>query len=156
PDLLPLRSVITASVSLPVGLIIVLLADTWFGEASVMSLMILPIMVMQIMFLSGIAWVLSLLTLVMRDIQQILQYVTIMLLIVTPIAYTPDMIPEKMQLFVYLNPLYYFTAGFQYVLSYDSLPPFIVMAGMIVLSLGSFCGGYWAFQKAKTKFYDYI
>lgn len=156
PDLLPLRQVIIGSVSLPVGLALVLVADAVFGQVSVYSLLTLPVIILQIMFLSGLAWVLSLLTLVLRDIQQILQYVTIVLLVITPIAYTPDMIPHKMQILMYLNPLYYFTACFQYMLSYDTLPPLPVLTMAVVISFVSFFGGFWAFQKAKASFYDYV
>lgn len=156
PDLIPLRQVIIGSVSLPVGLCILLVADTVFGKTSVYSLMTIPVIFLQIMFVAGISWVLSLLTLVLRDIQQILQYVTIVLLISTPIAYTPDMIPEKLRVLMYANPLYYFTTSFQYMLTYDRLPPLPILGMVVVISFVSFFGGYFAFQKAKARFYDYI
>ncbi len=156
PDLLPLRAVLIASMTLPVGIIIIVLGDAFFGSLSWTTLLVIPIIILQTMFLIGVAWVLSLLTIVVRDIQQILQYITIMLLIVTPIAYTPDMIPAKLRMVMYANPLAYYTTSFQYVLSYDRLPPAEIMVGTILISLFSFCLGFWLFQKVKTSFYDYI
>ena len=156
PDLLPLRAVLIASIILPVGLFMVVIGDTIFGHFTWHSLLIIPLLILQTMFLSGVAWVLSLLTIVMRDIQQILQYVTIMLLVVTPIAYTPDMIPNKLKMVMYLNPLSYYTTSFQYVLSYDALPPTEIWIGALVLALSSFYCGYWLFQKIKMSFYDYV
>lgn len=156
PDLLPLRAVLIASLILPIGMALVVFGDIIFGHASLVTLLVIPVMILQIMFLSGVAWVLSLLTIVMRDIQQLLQYATIMLLVVTPIAYTPDMIPAKLKLLMYVNPLSYFTASFQYILSYDTLPPIEILSGLIVLSLLSFYTGFGLFQKIKTSFYDYV
>lgn len=156
PDLLPLRSVVIGSVSLPVGIAIVFGADAIFGTPSWSSLLIFPVIILQIMFLTGIAWVLSLLMLVIKDIQQILQYVSIVLLILTPIAYTPDMIPQKLKMVMYFNPLYYFTTCFQYLITYNTLPPADIVAGTVIITMISFYGGYWTFQKVKAIFYDYV
>lgn len=156
PDLLPFRAVLIASIVLPVALVIVVIGDAVFGHASMATLLVIPIIILQTMFLSGVAWVLSLLTIVLRDIQQVLQYVTIMLLVVTPIAYTPDMIPGKMKILMYVNPLSYYTTSFQYALSYDRLPPVEFMLGGVFLAFASFYSGFWLFQKIKMSFYDYV
>jgi len=156
PELLPLRSVILGSVSLPVGIAIIFIADAIIGQPSFISLLVFPVIIMQIMFLSGIAWVLSLMMLVIKDIQQILQYVSIVLLIMTPIAYTPDMIPHKLKILTYINPLYYYTTCFQYLITYNQLPPVPIIIGACVITLISFYGGYWTFQKVKARFYDYV
>lgn len=156
PELLPFRAVIIGSVSLPVGLGIIFASDFLLGTPSLISVMLLPVIFLQIMFLSGIAWVLSLLTLVLRDIQQILQYVSIVLLIATPIAYTPEMIPEKLKLISWMNPLYYYTASFQQIITYNQMPSWPTLTGAFLLALISFYGGYWTFERVKSRFYDYV
>lgn len=156
PDLLPVRSVLIASLILPVGLCLIIAADVIWGTPSLINFLVVPFLILQIMFLSGIAWILSLLTIVIRDIQQLLQYATILLLIITPIAYTPDMIPKKLQLLIYANPLCYYTTTFQYIISYEKLPPNEILLGTIIISLMSFYGGFWIFQKIKASFYDYV
>jgi lipopolysaccharide transport system permease protein len=156
PELLPLRSVIIGSISLPIGLLIIFGADIFYGEVSWTSLLVFPVIIMQIMFLSGISWILSLMTLVLKDIQQILQYVSIVLLVLTPIAYTPDMIPQKLKMVSYLNPLYYYAASFQYLITYNQIPPIEIIIGLFVLTFTSFFAGYTIFQKIKAGFYDYV
>src|SRR5262245_50284631 len=91
-ELIPLRSVIVASVILPAGLSILFLGDLLFSTLSVTWLLIPVVVVLEIMFLAGICWVLSLIALVFRDIQQLITYVVMMLAVFTPIAYTPSMI----------------------------------------------------------------
>ena len=156
PELLPFRAVLIGSVSLPVGLAIIFISDFILGNPSLISFMLIPVILLQIMFLSGIAWILSLFTLVLKDIQQILQYISILLLIATPIAYTPDMIPEKLKLISWLNPLHYYTASFQQIITYDRMPPVSILTGAAILSFISFYGGYWTFQRVKARFYDYV
>jgi len=155
-ELLPLRAVLVQSVPLPVGLALVAAAVLVVKGPLAPAALIVPLLVvLQIMFVAGIVWVLSLLTLALRDIQQLLQYVALILLIVTPIAYTPDMIPAPLRLLMYGNPLYYFTAGFQAALVYGVLPPLPILAGSVALGLASFVAGFWLFGRAKMSFYDY-
>jgi lipopolysaccharide transport system permease protein len=110
---------------------------------------------LQLMFVTGLVWILSLVTLAFRDVQQLLQYVTIVLLIVTPIAYTPDMIPAQLKLLMYLNPVYYFVALYQYPLVFGTLPPWPFVAAALAVACVSFCAGFAVYQKVKTVFYDY-
>lgn len=155
-ELLPLRAVLVQSVPLPVGLLIVAAAVPFVTTTAGPALFLVPLlMVLQLMFVCGIVWVLSLLTLALRDIQQLLQYVAIVLLIVTPIAYTPDMMPASLRLLVYANPLYYFTASFQASLVFGAWPAAHLLAGCALLGAASFFLGYWLFQRVKLAFYDY-
>lgn len=60
-------------------------------------------------------WILPLvLTVIILDIQFLLQYATIILLIVTPIAYTVSMVPEKLLVAMAFNPLYHYVTCYQY------------------------------------------
>jgi lipopolysaccharide transport system permease protein len=155
-ELLPLRAVLVQSVSLPVGLAIVAMVVPFVKASLGPAVLIVPVLiVLQVMFVTGLVWVLSLLTLAVRDIQQLLQYATIILLIVTPIAYTPDMIPGALRLLALANPLYYFTAAFQAALVFGALPAPSILAGCVVLAFGSLFAGYWIFQRVKLAFYDY-
>ena len=55
------------------------------------GLVLLPlVLVLQVMFVCGVAWPLSLANLVLRDIQQVLTFLCTALMIVSPIAYAPD------------------------------------------------------------------
>ena len=77
----------------------------------------------MLMLLAGVCWVFSLVNLVFKDIQQVLSYVTIILLVASPIAYTPDMLPAQLRLLIYLNPLAYFVVSFQSLIVLGELPP---------------------------------
>lgn len=154
-ELLPVRAVLVASVTLVVGVAIVAAARILAGGAGFAMLAAPAFVLLQIMFSCGAAWVLSLLTLVLRDIQHVLQYVAMMLLVVTPIGYMPDMIPGNLRILMYANPLYYFVAPLQETLIHARLPDPELAAGSFAVGVTAFLCGYWLFQKAKTTFYDY-
>jgi len=60
------------------------------------GLLLLPfVLVLQIMFTCGVAWPLSLANLVLRDVQQMLTFLCTALMIVSPIAYSPDSAPGR-------------------------------------------------------------
>ncbi|GAA0599778.1 hypothetical protein [Caenispirillum bisanense] len=154
-ELIPLRAVLVASASMPVGGVILLAGDLGLSTPSVTALLIPLVMVMQIMFTVGLCWMLSLLALLIRDIQQLLYYITMLLLTITPIAYTPDMIPSQLALIMYLNPLYYFAISFQSLIILNQIPPLHVLIIGSGISLGFFIVGYAVCTRAKQVFYDY-
>lgn len=154
-ELIPLRSVLVASVGLPAGTAILLVGDAAFSTLSWTWLLLPVVLVFQIIFVTGVCWMLSLLALLVRDIQHILMYVTMLLLVVTPIAYTPDMIPAKLLLLMYGNPLFYFVTCYQSLVILNAIPPPPIVVITVGLSLGTFCLGYNVCHRAKQVFYDF-
>src|SRR3546814_13085288 len=88
-----------------------MIGGLFMGKASWAWLLVPVVLVLLMMFLAGLTWILSLANLVLKDIQQVLTYVTIVLLIASPIAYTPDILPDALRL------LYYFTHLSSYIVS---------------------------------------
>ena len=154
-ELIPLRSVIVASIGMPVGVIILIISDAVLGSLTWTTLLIPLVMILQLMFVTGLVWVLSLLALVFRDIQHIIYYGIMMLMVITPIAYTPSMIPPGLGILIYMNPLSYFVICFQYLIVLNMIPPLALVAAMVFLSISVFVLGYAVCRRAKASFYDY-
>lgn len=154
-ELVPLRSVLVASASLPAGIVILFVGDLLFSRLTPTFLLVPVVVVLQIMFLAGLSWMLSLLTLLIRDIQQVLTYITMLLLVITPIAYTPDMIPPQLKILMYLNPLYYFVTSYQSLILLNKLPPLDVIVIGTFISVAMFCSGFVMCRRAKQVFYDF-
>lgn len=154
-ELIPVRSVLVASASLATGTLILLVGDVLLSRPSPTFLLIPVVIVFQLMFTMGLCWMLSLASLLVRDIQQTLYFITMLLLIITPIAYTPDMTPEQLKFLMYLNPLFYFVISFQYLVILDRIPPMHIIVIGAALSVTLFTGGYLVFSRSKQAFYDY-
>ena len=155
-ELVPVRAVLAAQGPTAVGLVVIVALALALGKHSAALLLVPVIWLFLILFVTGVVWVLSLASLVLRDIQQVLVFLSIVLLIVSPIAYTVDMAPGPMKVVVYANPLSYFLIALHETVVFGRVPPVEIMGAVVLLGLIPFGGGYWVFQKAKGVFFNYV
>ncbi len=155
-ELIPLRAAIAAQTTSFVGLLITLVVGFVLGRTSWHAILLVPVFwVLLLMFAMGIGWMFSLFSLVVRDIQHALGLVIMLLFVLSPFAYTPEMVPAAMKPLIYLNPLSYFVLTFQQLICYGTWPDPVAAGGAIVLAFGSFFAGFAVFQRAKYVFFDY-
>ena len=108
-ELIPVRAVIVgmASQFVSIGLVLVLLiADRSLSW----NVVLLPIVViLQVMWLTGLTWILSSVTVALPDITYFVNLFVFMLMFLSPIGYKPEMVPAGFAWVIYLNPIYYMT-----------------------------------------------
>jgi lipopolysaccharide transport system permease protein len=156
-DLIPLRSALAAHIPQLSGLLITLLLGFALGRTSWQAILLVPLFwVLLLMFAIGIGWVLSLLTLVARDIQHGIGLVLMTSMILSPFAYTPEMVPAAMKPIIYINPLSYFVLTFQKLICYGTVPTPLLLVGTTLLGMGAFVTGFIVFQRGKKVFFDYV
>lgn len=154
-ELIPLRAVLAAQLQTAVGLALVALAAVALGRGGAALLFLPVIWALLVMFAAGLVMLTSLAQLVARDVQQALTYVTLALMIASPIGYTPDMAPGPVQLMVWANPLSYFVIACHEAAVFGRLPSPAVLSAMIVLGPGSAALGFWVFARAKRAILDH-
>jgi len=108
------------------------------------------------MALTGINWILSLLNVVFRDLTNLISAILMILLVASPIAYAPSMVPPQLQPLVVLNPFAYYVIAYQKVLVLGQLPTGFDTVVLVVLSAGLFALGSWFFPRAKRVLIDYV
>lgn len=155
-ELIPVRSVIAAQVPSLAGLAMTLIAGFILGRTGLQAIFLVPIFwVLLMVFAMGVGWVLSMLSLVARDIQHSLGIITMLLLILSPFAYTPAMVPPILKPILYLNPLSYFVLTFQDLICYGVWPSLLNAVLSLVIGLGAFLAGFAIFKKVKYIFIDH-
>ncbi len=154
-ELVPLRAVLVSFISAAIGLVIVLIASIFVGKLSLWIVLVPIILGLLVLFVIGLVWILALANLVFPDIQQLLTYLTMVLLITSPIAYTPSMLPPGFSIIIWLNPLSYFVLSLQNVVVFGTFPPAAAITGCFVLGLGGFAFGWRVFMRGKAVFFDY-
>ncbi|WP_431064140.1 ABC transporter permease [Methylotuvimicrobium sp.] len=155
-ELIPLRAAIAGQVTSLVGLIITLAVGYALGRASWQAAILVPVFwVLLLMFAMGIGWMFSLFSLVARDIQHGLALVIMLFFVLSPFAYTPEMVPAAMKSLIYLNPLSYFVLTFQQLICYGTWPDPVAAGGASLLAFVSFFAGFSVFKRAKYIFFDY-
>ncbi len=154
-ELVPVRVVLAAQAPTAVGLVVIVALALALAKYSATLLLVPVIWLFLVLFVTGIVWMLSLVSVVLRDIQHVLVFTSIVLLIASPIAYTVDMAPGPMKVVVYANPLSYFLIALHETVVFGRVPTVEILGAVVLLGLIAFGGGYWVFQKAKGVFFDY-
>lgn len=154
-ELIPLRTVLAAQTTFLVGISVAVL---WAGIEGRLSpwIALLPLYIIaQIMFLTGLAWILAPIYLVFRDLGQILNFVVLGLMVISPIAYRASSLSPQVRALVDYNPLYYFLVGYQSIIFDGVAPPFNTAAIMLAGSMAMFMLGHWFCRRVKTIVADY-
>ncbi|GCL72386.1 hypothetical protein PN4B1_22960 [Paenibacillus naphthalenovorans] len=121
-----------------------------------MSFFVVISFFLQLLFVVGLIWIISALNVFIRDIGQIIPVVILLLMMVSPIGYTKEMIPEKMLPYMQFNPLYFMVEMYREPLIMNKLPD---VHTIIVFSIVSFCTfvlGFIFFRRLKEVFADYV
>ena len=155
-ELLPPRAVLASQVPALGALSVTSLAALLTGAASPAALVVVPLTwVLLIMFMMGLVWVLSLLSLLVRDIAQAVGIINMAVMVLSPMAFTPDMVPPGLKFILLLNPMSYFILCLQAPLALGTWPPLSAFVGALVLGIGSFVAGLAFFRRARFIFVDY-
>lgn len=155
-ELIPAVSVLSNTVLQLVGMCLLALA-LMFSAKIGMAILLVPIVLMlQVLFTVGIVWILSSLNVYFRDLTQIISIILIMLMVVSPIAYTEDMIPAGLRIVMLFNPLYYLILLYRNIMMFNTLPPLNITVTFVCLSFFFFIFGYWFFSKIKKEIIDYV
>lgn len=155
-DIIPVKSVLNSQCTQFVGMVILLIALGVMGKLTFWALLVVPIWLLQILFSIGLIWILSGLNVYFRDLQNIIAIITLFLMMVSPIAYTADMVPPSLRPFLSANPLFYLITAYQDSLMLGQFPRGNTMAVLTFLGLGFFTIGYWFFSRLKRVFADNI
>jgi lipopolysaccharide transport system permease protein len=156
-ELLPLVSIGTvlfhSSLSLLALLVVQLLTKGYIPwTAFYIPFVILPVLLAGL----GVSWLLSALTVYIRDIPQITGLVTTILLFVSSVFFPISALPEKYQLIISLNPLALIVSESRKVLAFGQPPDWKIF--ILTLLIGALIAliGYWWFQKARKGFADVL
>jgi lipopolysaccharide transport system permease protein len=154
-ELIPVKAVLASSVTMTVGLVM-LMAVLWSnGHVYPAQLAIPLIVLLQLLFTIGLIWLLSAINVFISDLGQIVAILVLFLMLVSPIAYTHDMIPPSLLPFMAPNPLYYLImlyrdAAFFGVVDVRLLGTFSLITAIMVQ-----VGGV-AFTRLKPLFADHV
>ncbi len=109
-----------------------------------------------VLFAVGVGWVVSSVNVFLRDIQQIVGLVVMGWFFLTPVFYSPGIVPKRFAIFMKLNPLYHFVEGYRLALLSGRMLPwgdFTYFAAISILSFGA--GGVF-FRKLKPWFAEVL
>lgn len=154
-DLLPVKAVLSSSVTMLIGLCLLLGVLWGRGEFRASQLLVPLVVVMQLVFTIGVIWILAALNVFLRDLGLMVSVLILFLMLVSPIAYTVDMVPEELRPFMYLNPLYFLIELYRACLLNGAIP-LPSMAVFATVGLSVFWAGHHVFSRLKDVFIEYV
>jgi lipopolysaccharide transport system permease protein len=155
-DLAPIKPVLSTQTVMAVGMTTVLLGVVFTGNIHP-TLVLLPVVwLLNLVWLAGVNWILSVLNVIFRDLQNLVSAILMVMLVASPIAYTPDMVPAALKPILALNPFAYFVVAYQQVIILGIWPSVPHMVILVVMSLATFWFGSWFFARTRRLIVDYV
>lgn len=156
PETLPLKSVLICLPNFAVGMAIILIIGAVTGNLHATTPLALVLFLLYLMMCAGLLWLLSSLNVILRDLSQIVTALLFPLMMISPVAYPVERIPEALRPLMYLNPFYYFVPCFQDVIAMGRLPQADIFIPFAIFSVGVFYLGYSVFNKLTAAFLDNV
>jgi lipopolysaccharide transport system permease protein len=156
-QILPLTSLYAVALSQGIGLAVAVLLAVWLDGGPPPALwLLLPVLVLQALFLAGVAWLLGALGAILRDVKEVVQVALMVGMFLTPIFYLERDLPRPLRLLVEVNPLAHLARLYRDALLGAgvehpwSLPVFAVVAVATLLA------GFLAFERTRVFLSDVL
>jgi len=119
-------------------------------------LLYLPVAIVSLFsFCLMIAWTLSAATVILPDLAQVVNIVLMLLMFISPVGYSIDMLPQRVRFLVFLNPLTYLINAFRFaVLGLRDVPLWADGVFIVACLAGASLAGTF-FKRLSPIFADY-
>jgi len=156
-ETLPINLVISGAVTEAIGLVIFtigLLAVRGTVPASVVWLPLL--LIPQILFTAGMAWILAATGVYIRDLGQVTGYLLTLWFFLTPICYPESSLPASALPILRFNPLFVLVKAYRAVFLENQAPSMRGVIGLWIVSAAAAVIGYAWFHRLRKSFADVI
>ena len=110
----------------------------------------------MIVFILGISYITSAVVIFFKDVGQLVTMVLQFWFWLTPIVYTPSIIPEKYHALLMLNPMTSIIMGYHNVLVYDKAPDINLLLYPAIVSIVAMTLALVMFKKANEEMADVL
>ncbi|MDQ3472500.1 MAG: ABC transporter permease [Acidobacteriota bacterium] len=156
-ETLPIAQTLSSLGNQLFGTVALLIAILLIRQQFPVSIFWLPVLLIpQLLFTLGFAWLIASLGVFLRDIAQGINLVMMAWMFLTPIIYPESIVPARFRLFVNLNPFTPLIRNYRRVLIEGTAPDWSGLAYFTAFALVSFFFGYWWFARTRKNFADVI
>jgi len=154
---------------LPISVIIRVLFDTFISalificllvyykvHVNSYSLFVIPIIIIELIFVLGIVFLLATMNVWYRDVAQASGIMVQFWMYLTPVIYPLSLVPEKFIPFYVLNPMVGIVEGFRSALLKGKMPDMTLLGISACISIITFIVGYSIFKSKEFYFADVI
>ena len=154
-EIIPISITTSQLVNFLITCIIMAVFIIFSGVGFSVHALLFPLLVLiQYTLILGLTFILSALTVFVRDIDHFVSVILMLGFYATPIVYQGEMLPKKFQIFLKLNPMAQLVEAYRSILYYHRMPD---MTMLIIWGLGSVAllvVGYLIFKKLEKSFVE--
>lgn len=153
-EVLPLSYVISQFINMLLSFIIIFLVMLIMGyEFNPMAILcLIPVMLVEFLLALGFTFVLSALTVYFRDTQYIVSIAAMAWQFLSPVMYSPDLIPEKYLNIYMMNPMAPIIVAYRDILYYAKVPELSTLLMTLAVGVILFAIGWFAFDRMQRHF----
>ncbi len=154
-EIIPISITTSQLVNFLITCIIMAVFIIFSGVGFSIHVLLFPLLVLiQYILILGLTFILSALTVFVRDIDHFVSVILMLGFYATPIVYQGEMLPKKFQIFLKINPMAQLVEAYRSILYYHRLPD---MTMLVVWGVGSvilLIVGYLIFKKLEKSFVE--
>lgn len=152
-EILPLATATSNLINFFITGVIIIAALLISGIGLTSSIFVLPFIVLiQYIFQLGLSFILSSITVYVRDVEYLITVLMMLMFYLSPIVYSADMIPDRFLPFFKLNPMFHIIKYYRDILYYQQIPSAYSMISLLIICLVFLVVGYLIFKKLERKF----
>lgn len=110
------------------------------------------ILLIQCILLLGISFILSAITIYIRDLEHIISVFLMAAFYITPIVYKLEQMPENLRIIMQLNPMTHIINAYRDIFYYQQMPNMQSLGILFVISFALMIVGYFIFKKLQKGF----
>lgn len=154
---LPWMTLATAGFHLCVNLSILLLGQLIIlGSIPPTWPLLIVVLFPVLPLLLGLGWLISAVSVFLRDIQQVVPLLLTLMMFASPIFYPMEIVPEQYRNFLYLNPTTLIVEQVRVVAINGELPNFYLLGAYFAVAIAVMFLGYWFFARTRKGFADVL
>ena len=152
-EILPIATSTSNLINFLISSILVFLALFISGIGLTKAVVVLPLIILiQYILQLGLSFILSAITVYVRDVEYLINVLMMLAFYLSPIVYSADMIPSKYLPLFKLNPMFHIIKYYRDILYYGKIPEMgsvllLLFACIIILGVG-----YLIFRKLEKRF----
>lgn len=152
-EILPISVVTSTLVNFLISTIIIIAFSLCYGMGLSFYILLYPVVaIIQYIFQLGLSFIVSAVTVYLRDIEYFIAIALQVLFYATPIVYSPETIPSEFQFIMKINPMAYLINAYRSIFYEHTMPDLGGLLIIFVISLAILILGYYIFKKLQKGF----
>ncbi|MDO5555814.1 MAG: ABC transporter permease [Clostridia bacterium] len=156
-EILPISVTTSAAVNFLISTVIILAFVIFSGLGITKYILFYPlVLLVQYVLCLGISFVVSSITVYLRDLEHLIGIAIMLMFYLTPIVYSAKDLPPQYAALMKLNPMAHIIEGYRSIFYSQTLPDFKNLGILFIISIILCVIGYGIFKKLEKKFAEEI